>query len=207
MSDFSTHPKRPLRRELLAARRALTAPQRAAAAAAVQRTLLAGLPGRLPSTVGRPLVAAYSPIGGEPGGADLPDVLADALPAGGLLLPVLRPDHSLDWAVYDGHLVAGPHGLVQPAGPRLGPAAVAAVALVVVPALAVDSRGVRLGRGGGSYDRALAHVAPETETVALLHDHELRHDPLPAEPHDRRVHAAITPGDGWRVLAGAQPQA
>jgi 5-formyltetrahydrofolate cyclo-ligase len=71
--------------------------------------------------------------------------------------------------------------------------------MVVVPAVAVDARGARLGRGGGSYDRALARIAPETLVVALLHDGEVV-DELPDEPHDRRVDAVITPGDGLVML-------
>ncbi|MFB6395191.1 5-formyltetrahydrofolate cyclo-ligase, partial [Polymorphospora sp. 2-325] len=82
-----------------------------------------------------------------------------------------------------------------------GPAAVGAADLVVVPAVAVDRRGLRLGRGGGSYDRALARVAPATLTVALLHDGELL-DAVPAEEHDRPVHAVITPSGVRRLPAG-----
>jgi 5-formyltetrahydrofolate cyclo-ligase len=52
-----------------------------------------------------------------------------------------------------------------------------------------------MGRGGGSYDRALARVAPTAFTVALLHDGELL-DSVPSEPHDRRVQAVITPAEG-----------
>ncbi len=76
--------------------------------------------------------------------------------------------------------------------------------LLLVPALAVDRRGVRLGRGGGSYDRALARVAAGTPVVALLHDGELL-DELPAEPHDRLVSAVVTPSGGWSALPCEMP--
>jgi len=147
-------------------------------------------------------VTAYVPVGSEPGGSDLPDVIVAALaPGGELLLPVLRPDLDLDWATYAGpeSLVAAGRGMREPTGPRLGPAAVATAHLVVVPALAVDRRGVRLGRGGGSYDRALARVSPEALTVALLHDGELL-DAVPAQFHDRPVQAVITPTGGLHRL-------
>lgn len=143
------------------------------------------------------VVAAYVPVGPEPGGPQLPDALQDLLdPEDRLLLPVLRPDLDVDWAAYAGALVPGSRGLREPPGPRLGPAAVVGASLLVVPAVAVDRQGVRLGRGGGSYDRVLARTGPDTPTVALLHDGELWLGDLPAAPHDRGVAAAITPADG-----------
>ncbi|BFU42224.1 hypothetical protein KRMM14A1004_04610 [Krasilnikovia sp. MM14-A1004] len=151
-------------------------------------------------------VTAYVPIGAEPGGPDLPEALSRALPAGAeLLLPVLLDDGDLDWARYTGpdSLRPGPRGLREPAGPRLGVTAITAADLVVVPALAVDRAGRRLGRGGGSYDRALARVTAATWTVALLHDEELLGD-VPAEAHDRRVRAAISPSGGLTLMAGEE---
>jgi 5-formyltetrahydrofolate cyclo-ligase len=69
---------------------------------------------------------------------------------------------------------------------------------VLVPALAVGRDGVRLGRGGGSYDRALARVAPGTPRAALLFDEELV-DALPADPWDVPVTDVVSPS-GWRAL-------
>ena len=82
-------------------------------------------------------------------------------------------------------------------GALLGTGGVAAAQLVIVPALAVDVRGMRLGRGGGSYDRVLARLAPGTPVVALLYDDEVLAD-VPAEAHDRRVSIAVTPSRVWR---------
>lgn len=128
-------------------------------------------------------VAAYVPVGSEPG--------VDPQP--GWLLPVLLADNDLDWAVYDGRLAPGRLGLSEPVGDRLGPAAVAGCDLVLVPALLVDRQGHRLGRGGGSYDRALARATGLT--VALVHDDELV-ESVPAEPHDVPVKAVATPIGG-----------
>jgi 5-formyltetrahydrofolate cyclo-ligase len=186
-----------LRRTVLAGRRALPVAGRRAADARVRAALV-----DLVRRVRPALVTGYAPVGAEPGGPELPEVLREALgDAGRLLLPVLLDDLDLDWAAYPGPgplRVAG-RGLREPTGPRLGVAAVAAADLVVLPALAVDRRGVRLGRGGGSYDRALARLRPGTRTVALLYDGELV-DRVPAQPHDQPVSAVITPADGLRTL-------
>ena len=188
-AERSPSSKIALRSRMLTARRRIDAPTLTAAAAAIQDQIHRLVRRERPATV-----AAYVPVGSEPGGPGLVPALA-AAPAR-LLLPVLLPDGDLDWAVFTGDLTAGPRGLREPAGPALGPAAITQADVVVVPALAVDRRGTRMGRGGGSYDRALARVAAETLVVALLHDGELL-DEVPAEPHDRPVHAVITPGEGF----------
>ena len=74
---------------------------------------------------------------------------------------------------------------------------------VVLPALGVDRRGVRLGRGGGYYDRALQHVRPDAVLVAVVFDDEFV-DELPDEPHDRRVTALVTPSGGWEALGSSE---
>ena len=136
-------------------------------------------------------VAAYASVGTEP---DTSPLLAALLRGSrAVLLPVLLPDGDLDWAAYEGELRPGPRGLRQPPGLPLGPDAVAGCTLVLVPALAVDRSGTRLGRGGGSYDRALARAGGLA--VAALHEGELV-ERLPAEPHDRPVHAAVVPSAG-----------
>jgi 5-formyltetrahydrofolate cyclo-ligase len=169
-----------IRREFLAGRAALSAGDRARAAAALDAAL-----GALVGASRR--VAAYVAIGDEPGTTALlarrPDVL----------LPVLLPDGDLDWAT--GPLRSAAHGLMEPTGRRLGPAALATCDLVLVPALAVDRSGTRLGRGGGSYDRALSRA--QGLTVALLYDGEAV-EALPIDPHDIPVQAVATPSYGLR---------
>lgn len=137
-------------------------------------------------------VAAYVSLGTEPGTS----WLLDGLRAAGkrVVLPVLLPDGDLDWAAYDGpaSLVAARFGLLEPTGRRLGVDAVATADVVLVPAMAVSPTGMRLGRGGGSYDRALGRVPVGTFTCALLYDGETDLA-VPVEPHDRGVVAVATP--------------
>lgn len=201
MPDFSDEVERAkveVRARLLARRRELSPADRRAAAERLQAALVA-----LVRRVRPERLTCYVPVGSEPGGPELPEVLAAALgSAGQLLLPVLRPDLDLDWAPYDGpgSLVAAGRGLREPRTGRLGTSAVADADLVVVPALAVDRAGSRLGRGGGSYDRALARVDAAVLTVALLHDGELL-ETVPADRHDRPVRAVVTPTGGVRTLS------
>jgi 5-formyltetrahydrofolate cyclo-ligase len=196
--DLSDLPRKAtLRAALLNRRRSLPAPSLEDASAQVVAELATLVQREEPACV-----AGYVPVGPEPGGPGLPDALAGMLsPDGRVLLPVVLPDLDLDWAAYHGpySLTPGPHGLREPSGRRLGPDSISTAQMVVVPAVAVDARGVRLGRGGGSYDRALARVAPDTLVVALLHDGEVVEE-LPYEPHDRRVDAVITPSGGLVML-------
>lgn len=190
-AEKSSPSKLALRNQLLAARKSLSPEDRAKAAAATQAALRDLVRAQSPT-----MIAGYVPVGPEPGGADLPEVLGDRL-----ILPVLLPDNDLDWVRYQGpdSLRSGRRGLREPIGPRLGVDAVTEATLLIVPALAVDVSGVRMGRGGGSYDRVLARVG-QAYSVALLHDGELL-PTVPAEPHDRRVRAVITPGEGLSEIA------
>ncbi|POX47028.1 5-formyltetrahydrofolate cyclo-ligase [Streptomyces sp. Ru72] len=183
-----------LRRGFLAVRSGLTADDvREAATALAQRAL------ELPELAHARTVAAYVSVGSEPGTL----ALLDALRARGVrvLLPVLMPDNDLDWGTYAGpeSLVSVRHGgrmaLLEPAGERLGPEAVREADAVLLPGLAVDARGMRLGRGGGSYDRVLARLeraGTDPALVVLLYDREIV-ERVPEEEHDRPVHAVVTP--------------
>lgn len=183
--------KREWRARLLAARAELAPERLQSAAEALSGHVLARLGGLR-------RIAAYVPMGREPGSLRLLDMLRD----GGteVLLPVVVAD-GLDWARYAGagELIAGALGTRAPAGPRLGPSALATADAVLVPALAVDHRGVRLGRGGGYYDRALAAVPPGARLAALLHDGELV-ERLPADPWDTTVTSVVEPTIGWTEL-------
>jgi 5-formyltetrahydrofolate cyclo-ligase len=183
--------KSALRERHLARRERRPLAEREAAAAAVVQALLRGL-----SRVRA--FAAYVPEETEPGHGRIPAAFTQL--GARVLLPVVPPSGSeLAWAVDTGRLTPGRHGVLEPMGPRLGPTAIGTADVVVLPALGVDRRGVRLGRGGGYYDRALLHVRPDAVLVAVVFDDEFV-DELPVEPHDRRVTAVVTPSGGWQAL-------
>jgi 5-formyltetrahydrofolate cyclo-ligase len=145
-------------------------------------------------------VAAYVSIGQEPGTGPL----IEQLHAMGrrVILPVLLPDNDLDWATYTGPsgLVPARRGLLEPVSPALGVDAVATADVVLCPGLAVARNGMRLGRGGGSYDRALARVPVGTFVCVVLYDGELL-DAVPSAAHDRPVTAVVTPRGVTRLPA------
>jgi 5-formyltetrahydrofolate cyclo-ligase len=136
-------------------------------------------------------IALYVSMGPEP----QTGALIDWLLAGDheVLLPILYADNDLGWGVAPGaaDLVPGRLGLSEPRT-DLGSDAISTADLVICPALAVAQDGVRLGRGGGSYDRALTRVTPGTPIWAAVYDSEVV-DSLPSDPHDHLVHAALTP--------------
>jgi len=189
--------KAELRARVLARRSALPAEQRAQAGRAIRDALLDRPEVQMAGTI-----AAYYSIGAEPDTRGL--VYALWKRGSYVLLPVLRPDGDLDWASYEGpdSLVPGPRGLREPGEPTRGVDAVARADAVLVPALAVDGAGRRLGRGGGGYDRALARVGPLIPLIALVYDEELV-EHVPAEAHDIPVRATVSPRRGL-TLTGAR---
>ena len=130
----------------------------------------------VPEIAGASVAAAYAPLAGEP------DVLTALL---GLqcqiLLPAVQDDLDLTF-----HL---PDGL---------PVDVGSADVVLVPALAADRLGHRLGRGGGSYDRALLRARDDALLIAVVHASELLAS-VPVEPHDVPVGAVLAGTELIRV--------
>lgn len=188
--DENRAAKARLRQQLLALRAERTPDDIMAAGRELTRHAL-----ELPELARAGTVAAYVSVGREPVTRGLLDALRSA--GSRVLLPVLLPDNDLDWAVYQGpgSLTPARRGLLEPEGPRLGPAAVLEAEALLLPGLAVDERGMRLGRGGGSYDRVLERLAKagvRPALVVLLYPDEVVRR-VPEEAHDRPVHAVVTP--------------
>jgi 5-formyltetrahydrofolate cyclo-ligase len=189
---MATPTKAALREQLLAARSRVAEDVRAAEARMLSEQLVLAVSSG--STV-----CAYVPVGAEPGSIAMLDMLLARTRR--VLLPVARSTAEgtpmrLRWGQYrPGTLVPGRWGLLEPPEPWLAESALAEADVVVVPALAVDRRGSRLGRGAGFYDRSLDGRDPQARLIAMVRDVEFV-DELPADPHDVPMTHVITPGRG-----------
>ncbi|MFN3006673.1 5-formyltetrahydrofolate cyclo-ligase [Mycolicibacterium wolinskyi] len=190
--------KNQLRAALLRKRRGLAQHIREAEATALR--------GWLPALVAHgQTVCAYVPVGSEPGSPAMLDTLLNL--GVRVLLPIARNDSDgepmpMQWGTYrPGGLLDAEFGLREPPPPWLPAEAAGEADVILVPALAVDRSGSRLGRGAGFYDRTLGCVAPDARLVAVVRDEELL-DELPAEPHDVRMTHALTPDGGIVALGG-----
>ena len=131
------------------------------------------------------VIALYRALPSECGTA----ALASALQAAGkeTCYPVIVPgERALQFRRGVGVFVSGALGIEEPTG---GPVELSAVDLMVVPALAADARGGRLGRGKGHYDATLASC--RAFSVALIFETQLVPE-VPLGEHDRRVSAVCT---------------
>ena len=132
-------------------------------------------------SVGAKTIASYVPLENEPDVSEFNRLVATS---GNLLLPRITGDE-LEFAY--GDLKAGYFGILEPTGPA---ASLSNIDLMVVPALAADKKGNRLGKGKGFYDRVLMSFAGAS--VAVVFETELL-DEVPCEPHDHRVTIVVTP--------------
>lgn len=190
--------KEELRTAIRAARDALSPRARNRAAAA-----LAEVVGDLPQVMSAGCVSAYVSRPSEPGTLPLLERLAER--GTRILLPVLGSGLQRDWAWFTtaGDLqVRAPGRPPEPAGPSLGASALSQAEAIIVPALAVDTAGGRLGQGGGWYDRVLRHAPSDVVVIAMVYAEEIYDAgsrPLPREHHDRAVDIVATPS-GWQWL-------
>lgn len=162
------------RHVLRARRREIVAARDLAADAEAIAVAVAGLPLRRAGTT-----LSYESLPHEPPTT----ALNAALRAAGhrVLVPITPPDMRLDWC-----------DPTDPDRTPLGIDSPRAADLAIIPALAVDTAGTRLGQGGGCYDRVLPMLRPECPVLALLHPGEHTDEPLPSDPHDVPVTSVVT---------------
>jgi 5-formyltetrahydrofolate cyclo-ligase len=106
-----------------------------------------------------------------------------------VLLPIANPDGTLNWVNFEGETAVGIFGFAEPVGISTH---LSGADLIVIPALAVDQKGQRLGKGKGYYDRALAALEVVAPVIAVVFDDELI-ESVPTEDHDHPVDAVVTP--------------
>ncbi len=139
-------------------------------------------------------LACYWPADGE---LDPRPLMARLLTPGKVAyLPVIRPDGRLWFAPWrpDASWRLNRYGIPEPCGPAV-PARV--LDLILLPLVAFDARGRRLGMGGGYYDRTLAFLGHRLRRRPRLVGLAYRWQEvpcLPAEPWDMPLDAVITDG-------------
>lgn len=187
MSDDIDDAKRALRAELRERRHLLSDQARTAAEEGVRQQLDA-----LVARTGVRSLSCFLSTPTEPGTR----AFVNAAVERGIrvLLPVTRTDGLLDWAVatLDGDITDGMFGLPEPVGELLGPIAVNDVDLLVIPAAAVDRKGMRLGWGRGYFDKTLGSMEGCPPVYAVIYDSELI-DEVPRDVHDQPVDGVVTP--------------
>ncbi len=187
MSTDVEHEKRALRAELRERRQLLSDAQRATAASGIREQLDALIEAHSAESISCFLSAMT-----EPGTREF---VAAAVQRGiRVLLPVTRADGLLDWAVADDsdETSEGLFGLPEPTGEVLGPIAVNDVDLMIIPAAAVDSTGMRLGWGRGYFDKTIGSMEKCPPVYAVIYDSEVL-ESLPREVHDQPVTGIVTP--------------
>lgn len=181
--------KRALRRELLTRRRALSLEVTRAVGEKITEHVVETSAFERASRI-----ALYAASGGEPDLRTLFDAgrRADKV----VLLPVCGDDRRLRFHVADdwSGLSPGRFGLLEPSA-RSESVALDEIDLVLVPCVAVDERGVRLGRGGGWYDRSFAGLGGDGAPcrVACVHAFQCVKR-VPAASHDGVVDAVASEG-------------
>ncbi|MCT1411746.1 5-formyltetrahydrofolate cyclo-ligase [Corynebacterium sanguinis] len=139
------------------------------------------------SSFGGENAAAYVPLASEPGGDGFVASLAAACRR--LFLPVSLSGGVLQFSPHDHALAPGALGIAEPVGARFNSNVLRSCRVVIVPALGVGRDGMRLGKGAGYYDRALAGL--DVPTVAVVYEREFV-AAVPHDPHDVPVNAVIT---------------
>ncbi|SIT70388.1 5-formyltetrahydrofolate cyclo-ligase [Microbacterium sp. RU33B] len=187
MPDAIASAKRALRADLRERRQLLSDSARDAAALGVQQQLDA-----LVDRLGARSVSCFLSTTTEPGTRGF--VRAAVARGIRVLLPITRADGLLDWspASLEGEITEGLLGMPEPVGELLGPIAVGDVDLMIIPAAAVDSIGMRLGWGRGYFDKTIGSMERCPPVYAVVFDSEIL-DEVPSDVRDERVSGVVTP--------------
>ncbi|MHA7241196.1 5-formyltetrahydrofolate cyclo-ligase [Arthrobacter sp. TMS1-12-1] len=203
-----------LRRSLRAARAALDPADRQDQSTGLARTvtehLLRSAPPSGVTGSCRPVIAAYLGVDTEP---DTSPLLGELHRLGfGVVVPICEPAYQLSWTAWTPDVplersVRAP--VVEPVGHRHAFGELSDVALILVPALAVDRSGHRIGQGGGYYDRFLAQHPPgrpgAVPRLGVVYRSEvLPAGAVPAEAYDQPLQGVFT-ADGLLSFGALRP--
>ena len=106
-------------------------------------------------------------------------------------LPRISGDDLL-WIKNPENFAKGPFGIDEPVGDGVLAKEIKDLGAVILPGLAVDVNGTRLGKGKGFYDRVLSQISEDVKRIVLLFDLEFILE-IPKESHDMGVHTIATP--------------
>lgn len=179
--------KRTIRKEVMQKRLEMTKEDVAARSQAIAAKVFS-----LPAFAAAGMIMAYVPFRNE---VDTSPIILQALAQGKrVVIPIsdlehkrLIPSELLD---YPGDLTEGTYGIMEPKSDCVRPRDPREIDLVLVPGVAFDRRGNRLGYGAGFYDRFLENL-PQVTTVALAYGIQVLDNAYP-EPHDHPVHYLVT---------------
>lgn len=171
-----------MRAATLARRRAMTPQQVASDSLALQRRFL-----ELPEFRRARVLALYAPIHHE---VETAATAEAALSAGKTLLYPAVQGHDLKFCRVDAldELAPGRYGIPEPSGASVDPGA---ADLIVVPGVAFDLGGRRIGYGKGYYDRSLHRLEGSGRLVAFCYDYQLLEE-IAGEPHDVTMDVIVT---------------
>lgn len=99
--------------------------------------------------------------------------------------------NDLVWVKNPVEFTKGAFNILEPVGEELSFENCPDINALILPALAADKKGLRLGKGGGYYDRLLSKINPQIVKIALLFDNEIFEE-IPTEPHDKKVDYLVT---------------
>jgi len=181
-----TEEKKLLRQKILAQRSALTPIEVEEKSALIAGHLLAA-----PEFAGAAALLIYLPIKNE--------VLTQAIIAAAwenkktVLIPVCLPARKLLLSRFESfdEVVKGAFDILEPRPDFMRPVPAARADLAVLPGLAFNRKGQRLGYGGGYFDNLLPTLKPGCRKIALAYDFQLVRE-LPTAEHDAAVDIIIT---------------
>ncbi|TAL55603.1 MAG: 5-formyltetrahydrofolate cyclo-ligase [Nanoarchaeota archaeon] len=168
--------KKDFRKRALEMRESISILETIERSSAVQKNLI-----KLPEFKKAKIVLSYIPIRNE--------VAADNFGGKGIVLPGFDSKKNLVALKHDGKLVDGPYSTKQPPCEKKRAVKLSSIDIAIVPGVAFDKKGNRIGYGKGYYDRLLSKI--DAKKVGLAYGFQVFEN-LPAESHDIKVDYIVT---------------